>query len=107
MEAWGELHQQELLQDWERLQTAPPAHCSPEIGKSTMTHPIHRVTAFEIVAPYTLRVEFEDHSHQIIDFQPLLAGNLYSPLRDLKVFNQVQLDREVHTLVWTSRSSWT
>ena len=65
-----------------------------------MTHPIHRVTAFEIVAPYTLRVEFEDHTHQIIDFQPLLAGNLYGPLRELKVFNQVQLDREVHTLVW-------
>jgi len=65
-----------------------------------MTHPLHRVTAFTIVAPYTLRVEFEDHTHQIIDFQPIIAGTLYGPLRDLNVFNQVQIDREVHTLVW-------
>ena len=65
-----------------------------------MTHPLHRVTAFTIVAPYTLRVEFEDHTHQIIDFQPIIAGNLFGPLRDLNVFNQVQIDREVHTLVW-------
>ena len=65
-----------------------------------MTHPLHRVTAFAIVAPYTLRAEFEDHTHQIIDFRPILAGNLYGPLRDLNVFNQVQLDPEVHTLVW-------
>lgn len=65
-----------------------------------MSHPLHRVTAFAIVAPYTLQVEFEDHTHQIINFQPILAGNLYGPLRDLNVFNQVQLDQEVHTLVW-------
>jgi len=65
-----------------------------------MTHPIHRVTGFLIVAPYTLRVEFEDHTHQIIDFEPILGGNVYGPLRDLKVFNLVQLDREVQTLVW-------
>lgn len=39
-----------------------------------MPHPLHRVTAFAIVAPYTLRVGFEDHTHQIIDFRPILAG---------------------------------
>ena len=65
-----------------------------------MPHPLHRVTAFTIVAPYTLRVEFADHTHQIIDFRPICAGNLYGPLGDLNVFNQVQLDPEVHTLVW-------
>jgi len=65
-----------------------------------MTHPIHRVTSFSIAGPYTLRVEFEDHSHQVIDFLPILAGNFYGPLRDIRLFNQVQLDQEVHTLVW-------
>ena len=30
VEAWGELHQQELLQDWERLQTGnPPLPIAP------------------------------------------------------------------------------
>jgi hypothetical protein len=65
-----------------------------------MSHPIYRVQAFEIIAPYTLRVKFDDQSEQIIDFQPILAGELYRPLRDLALFNQVRIDSEVHTLVW-------
>jgi len=63
-------------------------------------HKIHHVRNFEVVAPYTLRVGFEDGSHQVINFAPVLAGELFGPLRDLSVFNQVRLDLEVHTLVW-------
>ena len=65
-----------------------------------LNHPIYRVVTFEIIAPYTLRVEFTDGTSQVIDFQPVLAGELYGPLRDLTLFNQVQVDPEVHTLVW-------
>ena len=65
-----------------------------------MIHPIYRVVSFAIVAPYTLRVTFDDTTTQIIDFSPILEGELYSPLRDVALFNQVQLDPEVHTLVW-------
>ncbi|MDX6497875.1 MAG: hypothetical protein QOG23_1135 [Blastocatellia bacterium] len=63
-------------------------------------HEIHRVVSFEIVAPYTLRVEFEDNTNQLINFEPTLAGELFGPLRNLSFFNQVRLDPEVHTLVW-------
>ena len=65
-----------------------------------MSHSIYRVVSVEIVAPYTLQVEFDDHTTQIIDFQPILAGELYGALRDLSLFNQVQIDSKVHTLVW-------
>ena len=65
-----------------------------------MIHPIYRVVSFAIVAPYTLRVTFDDTTTQVIDFAPILAGELYGPLRDAVLFNQVQLDLEVHTLVW-------
>lgn len=65
-----------------------------------MFHPIYRVQSFQIVAPYVLRVQFDDNSEQTINFQPILAGELYAPLQDLTIFNQVQLDPEVHTLVW-------
>ena len=34
-----------------------------------MHHPIYRVIFFEIQAPYTLRVCFDDDSEQIIDFR--------------------------------------
>jgi len=63
-------------------------------------HSIYRVQAFKIVAPYTLQVWFDDNTSQIIDFRPVLYGELYAPLRDLTEFNKVQLDPEVHTLVW-------
>ena len=65
-----------------------------------MHHPIHRVRRFELVGAYRLRVEFDDHLERTIDFEPILAGELYGPLRDLALFRQVRVDTEVHTLVW-------
>ena len=65
-----------------------------------MPHPIHRVRSFTIEAPYTLRIHFDDGTAQTINFEPALAGELYRPLKDLVVFNQVQVDSEVHTLIW-------
>ena len=59
-----------------------------------------RVQKFEIVAPYTLHVVFDDATEQIIDFEPVLRGELYGPLRDLSLFNRVVIDIQAHTLVW-------
>lgn len=63
-------------------------------------HAIYRVTSFQIAGPYTLSVQFDDKTEQLINFEPVLAGELYRPLRDLNLFNQVRIDPEVHTLVW-------
>ena len=65
-----------------------------------MPHPIYRVLSFQIIAPYTLQVRFDDDTEQSIVFRPVLEGELYGPLRDLSLFNQVRIDPEVHTLVW-------
>jgi hypothetical protein len=65
-----------------------------------MNHPIHRVTRFSIVGPYTLAVGFSDNTEQRIDFEPVLRGALFEPLRDLATFNAVRLDDEAGTLVW-------
>ena len=65
-----------------------------------MSHPIHRVRSFVIEGPYVLRVGFDDATEQTIDFRPILAGELYGPLRALELFNRVVVDPEVHTLVW-------
>lgn len=65
-----------------------------------MSHPIYRVVDFEIVGPYTLRIEFDDGTEQVIDFRPVLEGALYGPLQDERMFNQVEIDPEVHILVW-------
>jgi hypothetical protein len=65
-----------------------------------MSHSIYRVVSFEIIGPYMIRVQFDDQTEQFIDFEPILAGELYRPLRDLSLFNKVRIDPEVHTLVW-------
>ena len=63
-----------------------------------MHHPISRVCRFEIVGPFALRVGFDDGTEQLINFRPNLAGELFGPLSDLSVFNQVAIDPEVqHT----------
>jgi hypothetical protein len=63
-------------------------------------HPIYRVVSYAIESPYILRVKFDDGIEQVVDFKPVLAGELFGPLKDLEVFNQVRIDPEVHTLVW-------
>ena len=65
-----------------------------------MRHPIYRVEACEVVAPFTLQLRFDDGVARRIDFRPVLAGELFGPLRDLALFNQVSVDTEVHTIVW-------
>jgi hypothetical protein len=65
-----------------------------------MPHPIYRVCSFRIVAPFTLRVAFDDGTEQTIDFRPVLAGELFGPLREASLFSQVSIDPEVNTLVW-------
>jgi hypothetical protein len=65
-----------------------------------MKHSILKVRLFEIVSPYTLRVYFEDGTAQTIDFQPILAGEIYGPLRNVGLFNRVRIDPDARTLVW-------
>ena len=65
-----------------------------------MSHPIYRVVFFEIQTPYTIRVCFDDETEQVIDFQAVLEGDIFGPLRDVSLFSQVRIDPEVHTLVW-------
>lgn len=65
-----------------------------------MRQEIHRVTNIEAVAPFTLRVVFEDGTSQVIDFRPVLHGELYGPLQDQTLFDKVRIDPEAHTLVW-------
>lgn len=61
---------------------------------------LYDVSGFEIVGAYTLRVIFDDGTEQIIDFEPILLGPIFGPLRNQTLFNQVKLDPELGTLVW-------
>ncbi len=65
-----------------------------------MQHLICRVTSIEALGDYRLRVGFDDGSFREIDLEPVLEGEMYGPLRDRAMFSSVEIDPEVHTLVW-------
>src|SRR5687767_10977116 len=63
-------------------------------------HPIHRIEALQLVGPHKLRLRFDDGLERVIDFSPVLEGELFGPLRDPDFFAQVSLDPEAQTIVW-------
>jgi hypothetical protein len=63
-------------------------------------HKIFKIKSFEIVAPYTLSLVFDDGAKKIINFKNILKGQLLKPLNNLDIFNQVRLDEEIKTIVW-------
>ncbi|MBP7960621.1 MAG: DUF2442 domain-containing protein [Caldilineaceae bacterium] len=63
-------------------------------------HKLYRVTSFEVVGDYTLQIWFDDDSVQIINFEPVLSGPVFGPLRDLALFNQVSLIDYAGCLEW-------
>jgi hypothetical protein len=65
-----------------------------------MEHRAFRVIGVTLVQHFTLRIRFDDDTEQTIDFYPILEGEVYGPLRDEKMFQQVEIDPEIHSLVW-------
>ena len=67
-----------------------------------MNHPIYGVESFERIGPQTLRITFNDGLSRVINFEPVLHGELLGPLRDPMEFARVSIDSETKTLVWPS-----
>ena len=65
-----------------------------------MYHKLFKVTDFKIIGSYVLHLFFDDDSEQIIDFEPVLYGEMWGELRDLALFNQVALDPIAQTIIW-------
>lgn len=67
---------------------------------SASRHKLFRVTGFKVVGEYTLQIIFNDGSEQVIDFEPVLYGPVFGPLRDPSLFNQVTLVEYAGCLEW-------
>lgn len=63
-------------------------------------HELYDVVAFKIVDDYTLWLQFDDGHEQTIDFEPVLYGEVFAPLRTLALFNQVVLNPDTGTIEW-------
>jgi hypothetical protein len=91
VEAWTELHKEELISDWTLLQSGKrPAPIEPCARISKMKHPMYHVESFEQVGPYTLRITFDDGLSRVVNFEGILLGELFGPLRDPHEFARVK-----------------
>lgn len=58
------------------------------------------VAAVIVRPPYTIDVTFNDGVVRRIDLERELDGEVFEPLRDLRLFAQVVVDEEAGTVVW-------
>jgi len=61
---------------------------------------IPRVIGVAYVRDFTLRIRFADGVEGEIDLSGELDGPIFQPLKDCAVFQQVQVNSELHTIVW-------
>ena len=58
------------------------------------------VRSIVVLPEYRLRLNFDDDSEGIIDFEPMLFGPLWGALRDKQVFAQVRVNPDTGTIEW-------
>ena len=58
------------------------------------------VTDLTFGRDYVLTVRFDDDVERTIDFEPILLGPLFGPLRDLHLFRQARVNHDLGTIVW-------
>jgi uncharacterized membrane protein YeaQ/YmgE (transglycosylase-associated protein family) len=63
-------------------------------------HKLPGVISFRLLRPFTLEIAFDDGIRREVNFEDVLAGELYGPLRDPAVFESVKLDPDLGNLVW-------
>ena len=65
-----------------------------------MSHKLYKVIAYQVLTRYTFWVKFADESEQVINLESVLYGEMWGPLRDLTLFQQVTIDPIARTLSW-------
>ncbi len=54
----------------------------------------------EYLRDYKIRVMFDDGKEGVIDLEHELWGEVFEPLKDIRVFQRFRLDSELETIVW-------
>lgn len=61
---------------------------------------MHYITAVEYDSGYKLRLQFESGEWRVADLKNHLSGEVFSPLRDLSLFQTARLNSDIETVVW-------
>ena len=58
------------------------------------------VTEAKYCEGYKVEVTFNDGRKGIADFEDALSGKVFEPLKDVRLFSQLKVDKELDTIVW-------
>jgi len=61
---------------------------------------MHFVKKVKYISGYKLQLTFEDGSVRFVDLEPHLDGEIFAPLKKIKYFKRVQVNRDIDTIMW-------
>ncbi len=59
-----------------------------------------RIESAEYLESYKIRLTFSDGKIRTIDLDGELWGEMFEPLRNLEMFRQFKVNKELRTIVW-------
>ena len=54
----------------------------------------------EYLSDYKIKIWFEDGAVGVVDLEKELWGEVFEPLKDVLVFQDFRIDKELQTIVW-------
>ena len=67
---------------------------------------MHIVKKMKYIDGYRLALTFNDHKTKMVDLESYLNKGVFLPLRDLRYFKKVQLNKEAGTIVWPNEADF-
>ena len=61
---------------------------------------MHWICGVEHESGYKLRLTFEDGSVRVVDLENRLDGEVFEPLKDMRLFTTARLNQDLDTVVW-------
>jgi hypothetical protein len=58
------------------------------------------VTRSKYIGEYTLLLTFNDGVERVVDLSNELYGEIFEPLKDISLFQQVEVNEETNTIEW-------
>ena len=59
-----------------------------------------KIIKAKTLEPYKIELEFNDGKIKIVDLEGILYGNVYGPLRNPDLFNELRVNTEISTIEW-------
>ncbi len=59
-----------------------------------------KIESVKVLKPYVIEMTFIDGTIRTINLEPILHGKMYGPLKDVDLFEKVQVNEEVSTIEW-------